>query len=114
VLALLASHFRKIKLIGGNHDSRPRKLLAEHLPPEVLDSIALTGPIVFKPLQFLAAGRENVEVVAPIKSDFATFAFPVPARDLVCAHAEKYSRCQQSQPPRFFTGLNHSRSLRGW
>ena len=73
MLALLASHFRKIKLIGGNHDSRPRKLLAEHLPPEVLDSIALTGPIVFQPLQFLAAGRENVEVVAPIKSDFATF-----------------------------------------
>jgi hypothetical protein len=92
VLCLLAEHFRSIKLIGGNHDSRPRKFLTDHLPPDVLDYISLTGPMVFRPLEFLAAGLSNVSVVEPIRSGHAEFGFLYQLGDAVFTHAEKYSR----------------------
>lgn len=91
VLALLASKFKRIRMLSGNHDNRPRNYLANVLPPDVLDYIALTGPKVFKPLEFLSEGLGNVEVVDPIRSEFAEFAFLHQIGDLVCTHAETYS-----------------------
>lgn len=92
VLSLLAGHFRSIRIIAGNHDCRPSKYLIERLPPEILDYIRETGPMVFRPLEFIAAGLKNVQVVEPIKSGFAEFAFIHQVGDLVCTHAESYSK----------------------
>ena len=91
VLSLLASKFKRIKLLGGNHDDRPQKYLANLLPPEILDYIALTGPMVFKPLEFMSAGLLNVEVVPSVPSEGADFGFFYQYGDLLCTHAEKFS-----------------------
>ena len=92
VLTILAERFRKIKILAGNHDGRPHKFLTTVLPPEVLDYIEMTGPGVFHPLQFIAAGLENVEVVEPIRTQNAEFAFLFEYHDLLCTHAETYSK----------------------
>lgn len=92
VLSILSQHFRKIKIVRGNHDARPRKFLTDALPPEVLDYIEMTGPAVFGPLEFISAGLKNVEVVDPILTENAEFAFLYQHNDLLCSHAETYSK----------------------
>ncbi len=91
LLTLLASKFKRVKLFGGNHDNRPKNFIASYLPPDVLDYIRLTGPMVFKPLEFMAAGLENVEIVEPLATGCAEFAFLHQIGDLVATHAETYS-----------------------
>ena len=91
LLVLLASKFKRIKMLGGNHDARPKNYLTNLLPPDILDYINLTGPMVFNPLKFLAQGLGNVELVNPIKSGFAEFPFLYQIGDLVCTHAEVFS-----------------------
>lgn len=91
-ICLLAAHFRKIIVIGGNHDSRPSKLLAECLPLEMMEYLRIVAPQSLNPLEFLAHGLPNVEIAKPVKSDHAEFGFLYQIGDLVCTHAETYSR----------------------
>ena len=103
VLALLAERFKRIVVVGGNHDARPAKYLMQMLPPEMLDWIQTTGPGVLKPLDFLCAGLDNVKVVEPIRSENAEFQFLYQHGDLVCAHAETFSKI----PNRAATNVLH-------
>ena len=91
LLTLLASQFRRIIILAGNHDERPKKYFAGLLPPEMMDYVRLTGPMVFKPLEFMAAGLGNVEVKEAVRVEGADFEFICQFGDLVCSHAEAYS-----------------------
>ncbi|MBN9658617.1 MAG: metallophosphoesterase [Acidobacteria bacterium] len=91
-LCLLAEHFKKIVVLGGNHDSRPSKLLSESLPLEMMTYLRIVAPHSLNPLQFLAHGLSNVEIAEPIRSDHAEFGFLYQVGDMVCSHAETYSR----------------------
>ncbi len=92
VLNLLAERFRRIVLFEGNHDSRPMKMLADHLPAEVMDYLRLTAPGALHPLRLMAEKLPNVEVAEPIQHGYAAFGFLYQMGDAVFTHAEKFSR----------------------
>lgn len=92
VLTTLAEHFKNIVVVGGNHDSRPRKFLAEHLPIEVMDYLELTAPGALNPLSLMAADLKNVTLAPTIRAGNASFDFLYQVGDCVFTHAEAYSK----------------------
>src|ERR1017187_4073711 len=92
VLHLLAEHFRRIVVIGGNHDARPRKYLADRLPPNVMDYLALTAPNALNPLSLMAAPLKNVTIAPVIQAGNAHFDFLYQVGDCIVSHAEACSK----------------------
>lgn len=92
VLNVLSERFRNIVLVGGNHDSRPRKYLADRLPPDVMDYLHLTAAGALNPLSLMAGPLKNVSIAPTITVGNATFDFLYQAGDCVFAHAESYSK----------------------
>jgi predicted phosphodiesterase len=92
VLTILAGAFKQIVIVGGNHDSRPRKYLADRLPVEVMDYLALTAPGALNPLALMSAEMSNVSIAPPIEAGNATFDFLYQVGDCVFSHAEAYSK----------------------
>jgi predicted phosphodiesterase len=101
MLKMLASHFKKIVLMSGNHDERWKKNLVKRgITPAELESMNILGQMatgddsftVVDPLYCLARQLANVEVAKPIVVDYAEFGFLYQIGDLVISHAEKFSR----------------------
>jgi hypothetical protein len=92
VLNLLSSHFKQIVVVSGNHDSRPKKYLAERLPPDVMDYLQLTAPGALNPLELMAAPLRNVSIAPAIQAGNASFDFLFQAGDCIFSHAESYSK----------------------
>ncbi len=92
VLSLLAEKFRQIVIFGGNHCSRPRKYLADRLPPEIMAYLEMTAPGSLSPLKLMASQFSNVEIAEPAVKDNAEFPFIWQLGDCVFSHAEKYSQ----------------------
>jgi hypothetical protein len=105
VLRLLAESFRKVKLFGGNHDARFVKWLVNdlHMDPQMLDVLEYMNPGFCSPLNFMAKGLSNVEIVAPVKYEGAEFGFLYQFGDMVVTHAETYSKI----PNRATTNVAH-------
>ena len=91
-LCYLSRHFKQIRVLGGNHDARPKRLMAEQLPLEMIEYLDLVAPAAMDPLQFLIHGLDNVELVKAPVSDGAKFDFLYQVGDAVCTHAETYSK----------------------
>lgn len=92
VLAILAGAFKKIVLVGGNHDSRPRKFLSDRLPIEVMDYLQLTAPGALNPLELMSAEMSNVTLAPAIEAGNASIDFLYQVGDAVFTHAEAYSK----------------------
>lgn len=92
VLNTLAAAFKKIVILGGNHDARPKKFLADRLPPDVMDFLQLTAPGALNPLSLMAAPLKNVSIAPAIQAGNASFDFLYQVGDCVFSHAEAYSK----------------------
>jgi hypothetical protein len=102
LMNVIASKFKKIVVLSGNHDERWRKHLVSKrgMPPSELSAMNLLAQMasgddnanLTDPLYCLTRDLTNVEVAAPVVSDFAEFGFFHQIGDLVVSHAEKFSR----------------------
>jgi hypothetical protein len=92
VLNTLSANFRQVVVLGGNHDARPKKYLADRLPPEMMDYLQLTAPGALNPLSLMAAPLKNVTIAPPIKAGNASFDFLYQVGDCIFSHAESYSK----------------------
>jgi hypothetical protein len=101
VLNLLASRFRKVILLSGNHDERWKKhLVRRGFGPSELAALNIlaqegSGDLkldVTDPLNCFARKLDNVELVAPVRLGYAEFGFFTQVGDVVISHAEKFSR----------------------
>jgi predicted phosphodiesterase len=92
VLTMLAERFKKIVIVGGNHDSRPKKYLSDRLPVEVMDYLQLTAPGALNPLALMAGKFKNVSLAPVIHAGHASFDFLFQVGDAVFTHAESYSK----------------------
>jgi hypothetical protein len=90
-LNLLAKHFRKIIIMEGNHDTRQWKFMADLLPPEVLEYLEVTAPAALHPLHKMLEELPNVELVKPVRTGYAEYAFLHQIGDAVFTHAEVFS-----------------------
>ena len=103
VINTLASHFKEIKIIPGNHDERWKKHLMQKrgltaFEVEAMNMMAnMTNhpdPLfdITNPLYCLVRDLPNVELMLPISKDYAKFGFFLQEGDLIVSHAEKFSR----------------------
>lgn len=93
VMATLASAFRRIVVVPGNHDKRLLKRLADGGVPEaVLDYYRAFVPDAVDPLALVVAGLKNVEMAPHIVCGDARYDFVWQHGDLVVGHPESYSR----------------------
>jgi predicted phosphodiesterase len=102
VINTLASFFRKIKIIPGNHDERWKKhlLLKRGIDPFELEAMNTLARFsnhdedfdISDPLYCLTRDLPNVELVRPVVKDFAKFGFFMQEGDIIVSHAEKFSR----------------------
>lgn len=102
VINTLASHFKKIKIIPGNHDERWKKhlLTKRGLSPFELESMNMLAKManhdetfdITDPLYCLVRDLPNVELMSPVVKDYAHFSFFHQEGDIIVSHAEKFSR----------------------
>lgn len=92
VLAMLSENFPEVHVLGGNHDARFRKMVADVLPVDVLEYFDFLSPHALNPLAKICSEFPNVKMCPTIKSDFAEFAFLYQIGDCVISHAETYSK----------------------
>jgi len=92
VLNTLSKAFKEVVVIGGNHDARPRKYLADRLPPDVMDYLELTAPGALNPLSLMVAPLKNVSMAPAIHCGNAKFDFIYQHADCIFTHAEAYSK----------------------
>jgi hypothetical protein len=92
VLKVLSDNFERVELLPGNHDERPMKFFADHLPVEVMEYLRLTAPGALSPLAFMAKAFPNVTIPEPRRSGDAEFGFIHQIGDLVIGHPETYSK----------------------
>lgn len=102
VINTLASYFKKIKIISGNHDDRWKKHLLQkrNINPFELEAMNTLARMtnndpnfdISDPLYCLTRDLPNVELVAPKRKDFASFGFFMQEGDLIVSHAEVFSR----------------------
>jgi hypothetical protein len=102
LLSYFSSIFRKIRIMPGNHDERWKKYLMTKRNLSPADVIAMNYLIreavgdqdldITDPIYCLTRDLENVEVVKPVRRDFAKFTFFMQEGDLIVSHAEKFSR----------------------
>lgn len=93
VLRELASRFRRVRVMSGNHDDRWLKYLVAHnVPPDVLEFMRVVWPFADSPLAKLCSDFENVEMMKPAEVDFAKYPYIYQIGDCVLSHAEKFSK----------------------
>ena len=78
MLTILAGAFKRIVLVGCNHDARTKKVLADRLPPDVMDYLALTAPGTLNPLEQMAAELEERQHRPADRSRERHFRLPLP------------------------------------
>jgi predicted phosphodiesterase len=102
VINTLASYFRKIKIIPGNHDERWRKhlLLKRGIDPFELEAMNTLAKFsnhdeefdISDPIYCLTRDLPNVELVRPVVKDYAKFGFFMQEGKALISHAEIFSR----------------------
>jgi hypothetical protein len=102
LLNYFSSIFPRIRIIPGNHDERWKKYLMTKRNLSPADIVAMNYLIreasgdpdmdITDPLYLLTRDLKNVEVVKPVRKDYARFSFFMQENDLIVSHAEKFSR----------------------
>lgn len=117
LLAQLAGAFKDVLIVSGNHDApRFEKQLRGILTPEMMHVIEFLTGGNLSVIHALAKRYSNVRF-SPIHVDRFKVTWAAQVGDLICAHAEKYSKVPGSALrgiDEWFTDQDHALGLQPW